>query len=187
MRAKPILVTIIGGVIPAFGQIITTVPNKLGLDVASVSIDAEAFRAKIVVRNTSGKPITADAVTLTPTYYDGERRSEEGLIDFFIGLGLKRVVPEGPGNDPNMDAIVSGATRESTFYWYRKPKTDGAQLMGLRVEIAGFIFDDESIAGDPDRFRSAVQIRDEECREIVRWCRDVKRFSDGSVPRKAVE
>ena len=145
MRA--ILVTIIAGVIPTFGQIITIIPNKLGLDVASVSIEAEAFRAKVVVHNTSGKPITAYPVTLTPEYYDGEGWSEEGLIDFFIGLGMKRVVPEGPGNDPNMDAIVSGTTRESTFYWYRKPKTQGAQLSGLRIEVAGVIFEDEGIAG----------------------------------------
>ncbi len=186
MRAKPILVTIIAGVIPVFGQTVTKVPNKFGLDVASVSIDAEAFRAKIAVRNTSGKPITAYAVTLTPAYSDGEGWSEEGLIDFFIGLGLKRFVPEGPENDPNMDAIVSGTTRESTFYWYRKPKTEGAQLSALRVEVAGVIFEDESIAGDSDRFRSAVQIRDEESREIVRWCPDVKRFSDGPVPRNTV-
>ena len=78
MRA--ILVTIIAGVIPTFGQIITIIPNKLGLDVASVSIEAEAFRAKVVVHNTSGKPITVYAVTLTPEYYDGEGWSEEGLI-----------------------------------------------------------------------------------------------------------
>ncbi len=187
MRAKFVLVTVIAGVIPAFGQTVTKVPNKIGLDIASVSIDAEAFRAKIVVRNTSGKPITAYAVTLTPAYSDGEEWSEDGLIDFFIGLGMKRVVPQGPGNDPNIDAIVSGAARESTFYWYRKPKTEGAQLTGLRVEVAGVIFDDESTAGDSERFRSAVRVRDEECSEIVRWCPDVKRFSDGPVSRKTVE
>ena len=55
------------------------------------------------------------------------------------------------------------------------------------MEVAGIIFDDDSIAGDSERFRSALNVRDEDSREIVGWCPDVKRFSDGPVPRKAVE
>jgi hypothetical protein len=52
MRMSRILVTnaalLVAGTISAFGQTIATVSNKLGLDVASESIDAEASRAKIV-------------------------------------------------------------------------------------------------------------------------------------------
>ena len=40
---------------PATGQVVTKVPNKLGLDIESVALDTAAATAKIVVRNTSGR------------------------------------------------------------------------------------------------------------------------------------
>jgi hypothetical protein len=169
----------------AFGQTVEKGPNKLGLDIESVTVDTSASTAKIVVRNTSGVPITAYVVDLAPAYSDGERLSGESLIDFFAGLGMKRLIPEGPGFDPNVDAITSGMSRESTFL-YEKAKAAGAQLASIRVEVTGIIFDDESTAGDTKRIGEIVQHRDAESAEVARWCADVKRFSDGPVARKAV-
>jgi hypothetical protein len=145
----------------AFGQSVEKGPNKLGLDIESVTIDTAAFSAKIVVRNTSGVPITAYVVDLAPAYSDGERLSGESLIDFFAGLGMKRLIPEGPGTDPNIDAITSGMSRESTFL-YEKAKAAGAQLASIRVEVTGVIFDDESTAGESKRIGSIVKVRDAE-------------------------
>ena len=77
-------------------------------------------------------------------------------------------------------------TRESTFL-FDKPHTESAQLVGLRVEVAGIIFDDETMVGNTEGFTSMVAVRDEDSREVLRWCPDVARFSDGPLPRKVVE
>jgi hypothetical protein len=170
----------------AFGQTVEKGQNKLGLDIESVTVDTAASRAKIVVRNTSGVPITAYVVDLAPAYSDGERLSGESLVDFFAGLGMKRLIPEGPGSDPNIDVITSGMSRESTFL-YEKAKAAGAQLASIRVEVTGVIFDDESTAGDTKRRLSSIfQVRDAESTEVISWCADVKRFADGPVARKTV-
>jgi hypothetical protein len=77
---------VIGG--QALGQTVEKGQNKLGLDIESVTIDAAASAAKIVVRYTSGRPITAYIVNLAPAYSDGEEFSGERIIDFFAGLGM---------------------------------------------------------------------------------------------------
>ena len=187
MRVRRILVTIVAGAISAFGQTVTKVPNKLGLDVKTVSIDAEAFRATVLVHNESGKPITAYSIALVPLYSDGEKLTGGGSMDYFIGLGLAHITSAGPGTDSNnLDAIMPGMTRESTFS-FDKPHTEGAQLKSIHGEVKGLIFDDETIAGDPEQFSIMVYHRDEDSREVVRWCPDVKRFSEGPVPKKAVD
>lgn len=170
----------------AFGQTVEKGANKLGLDIESATVDVAASTAKIVVQNTSGVPITAYIVNLAPTYSDGEKLSGERIIDFFRSLGLARLLPLGPGTDPNnLDAIMSGMSRESVFS-YERPKTAGAQLAGLRVEITGIVFGDGSTAGDSKRVGEIARIRDMESAEVLRWCTDVKQFSDGPVPRKAL-
>ncbi len=179
-----VVAAVVGG--QAFSQTITKAPNKLGLDIESVTVDAAASTAKIVVHNTSGRPITAYVVNLAPAYSDGEKLSGESLIDFFGSLGLARVIPPGSGTDSNnLDAITSGASRESTFS-YEKAQTAGAQLASIRVDVTGLIFEDESTAGDSKRIGEIVHVRDAESAEVVRWCADVNQFSHGPVPRKAV-
>jgi hypothetical protein len=169
-------------------QIVTKEPNKFGLDIASVTVDTSApLKAKVTVHNTSGKPITAYAVNLFVGYSDGEKLSDQGLIDYFTSVGLKYGFPEGPGTDPNMDVIASGASREAIFYINEKPETADAQLVSIRVAVAGIIFEDESTVGDSSRFDMPVRMRDEESTEVAGWCADIRRFSEGPVLRKNVE
>jgi hypothetical protein len=171
----------------AFGQTVEKGPNKLGLDIESVTVDMDASTAKIVVHNTGGVPITAYIVNLAPAYSDGEKLSGERIIDFFAGVGMKRLVPEGPGTDwNNFDAIMSRMSRESTFL-YDKAQAGGAQLTGIHVAVTGVVFDDESTAGDSKKISEIAELRDAQSAEVARWCADVKRFSDGPVPRKTVD
>jgi hypothetical protein len=170
-------------------QIVTKDPNKLGLDIESVTLNTPVdtstpLRAKVTVHNTSGKPITAYAVNLIVGYSDGEKLSDQGLIDYFTSVGLKQMVPEGPGTDPNMDVIASGASREASFYINKKPESADAQPVNIRVGVAGIIFEDESTVGDSARFDTAARIRDEESTEVAGWCADIRRFSEAPIPRK---
>jgi hypothetical protein len=166
------------------GQVVTKEPNTLGLDIESVTLDTAASSAKIVVHNTSGKPITAYVVNLAPVYSDGEKPSGESLIDFFASVGMRHLFPPGPGSDPNIDSITPGTSRESRF-WYEKAQA-GAQLSSIRVAITGLILGDESTAGSSKRIAEIVAFRDAKSAEIARWCDDVKQFSGGAVVRKAV-
>jgi hypothetical protein len=167
-------------------QIVTKDPNKFGLDIESVTVDT-SLRAKVTVHNTSGKPITAYAVNLTAGYSDGEKLSDEGSVDYFNGLGLKYVLPEGPGTDSNSGEIASGTSRETIFYISKKPETADAQLVSIRVGVAGIMFEDESTVGDSARFVMTARIRDEESTEVAGWCPDIPRFSEGPIPRKNVK
>jgi hypothetical protein len=100
---------------------------------------------------------------------------------------MKRTLPEGPGTDPNRDVIASGTSRETIFYIYKKPESPDARLVSIRVGVAGIIFVDESMVGDSARFVMTVRSRDEESTEAAGWCTDIRRFSEGSVPRKNVK
>jgi hypothetical protein len=172
---------------PATGQVVTKVPNKLGLDIESVALDTAAATAKIVARNTSGRPITAYVVALSPAYSDGEELRGERVIDFFVSLDLARIIPAGPGTDPNnLDAIAAGLTRESTFN-YNRPQAAEARLVSIRVEATAVIFEDESTAGDSGWIRKSFDRRDDESVEVLHWCADVKRFADGPLPKKVVD
>jgi hypothetical protein len=119
-------------------QIVTKDPNRFGLDIESVTVDTSApLKAKVTVHNTSEKPITAYAVNLIVGYSDGEKLSDQGLIDYFSGVGLKQIVPEGAGTDPNMDVIASGTSRETIFYVNKKPEIADAHLISIRVGWRG--------------------------------------------------
>jgi hypothetical protein len=172
---------------PASGQVVTKVPNKLGLDIQSVTLDTAAATAKFVVHNTSGRPITAYVVALSPAYSDGEELRGERVIDFFVSLGLARIIPAGPGTDSNnLDAIAAGITRESKFV-YDRPRAPDARLVSIRVEVTAVVFEDESTAGDSEWIRKSLDRRDDESAEVVRWCADVKRFADGPLPKKVAD
>lgn len=171
----------------AFGQMVTKVPNNFGLDVESVTIDSAASTARIAVHNTSGKPITAYVVSLAPIYSDGEELVGERLIDFFCSVGLARIIPQGPGTDPDhLDSITSGASRHSTFV-YDSPRAIDARLTAIRVRVTGLIFEDESTAGDSKFIGEIFQVRDAESSEVLRWCADVKQFSGAAVSKKTVD
>jgi hypothetical protein len=99
----------------ALGQTVTKVPNNFGLEIESVSVDAAASTAKVAVHNSSGRPVTAYVIGMSATYSDGEVLDGEGLIDFFAGLGLKHLFPEGPGTDPNIDAMQRAPLARRAF------------------------------------------------------------------------
>src|SRR5579871_6701385 len=144
----------------AFGQMVIKAPNNFGLDIESVTIDSTTSTARIVVHNTSGKPITAYVVSLAPTYSDEEELVGERRIDFFRSVGLARIIPQGPTTDPNnLDSITSGTSRQSTFV-YDSPRSIDARLTAIRVRVTGVIFDDESTAGDSKRIEGIFQVRD---------------------------